>query len=132
MSSYNTNIYKTARQKAGMTQEKAAEALGISVESLKAYESYNRLLPANVVDCMCIIYDAIYLAYQHTRIASSEVQVVPEIQVLDLPRAAIRLINRVIASSERSTGTSWPSPRMGSYPQRSDRSMTRSSGSWTR
>lgn len=39
----DTNIYKTARQKAGITREKAAEAMGISVESLKAYETYGRL-----------------------------------------------------------------------------------------
>lgn len=46
MSCYDTNIYKVARLKAGKTQEGAAEALGISVESLKAYESYSRLPPA--------------------------------------------------------------------------------------
>ena len=45
MSMYDTNIYKTARIKAGKTQEGAAEAIGISVESIKAYESYSRLPP---------------------------------------------------------------------------------------
>lgn len=101
MSMYDTNIYKTARIKAGKTQEGAAEAIGISVESIKAYESYNRLPPAEVVDRMCIVYDALYLAYQHNRIASGEIKVVPEIQVLDLPRAAIQLINKVIAFADR-------------------------------
>lgn len=101
MSMYDTNIYKTARIKAGKTQEVAAEAIGISVESIKAYESYNRLPPAEIVDRMCIVYDALYLAYQHNRIASGEIKVVPEIQVLDLPRAAIQLINKVIAFADR-------------------------------
>ncbi len=101
MSMYDTNIYKTARIKAGKTQEGAAEAIGISVESIKAYESYNRLPPAEIVDQMCIVYDALYLAYQHNRIASGEIKVVPEIQVLDLPRAAIQLINKVIAFADR-------------------------------
>lgn len=101
MSLYNTNIYKTARVKAGKTQESAAEAIGVSVESIKAYESYSRLPPSSVVDRMCIVYDALYLAYQHNRIASGEVKVVPEVQVLDLPRASIRLINRVIAFAEK-------------------------------
>lgn len=101
MSMYDTNIYKTARIKAGKTQEGAAEAIGISVESIKAYESYNRLPPAEIVDRMCIVYDALYLAYQHNRIASGEIKVVPEIQVLDLPRAAIQLINKVIAFADR-------------------------------
>ena len=101
MSMYAQNIYKTARIKAGKTQEGAAEAIGISVESIKAYESYSRLPPAEVVDRMCIVYDALYLAYQHNRIASGEIKVVPEIQVLDLPRAAIQLINKVIAFADR-------------------------------
>ena len=101
MSMYDTNIYKTARIKAGKTQEGAAEAIGISVESIKAYESYNRLPPAEIVDRMCIVYDALYLAYQHNRIASGEIKVVPEIQVLDLPRAAIQLSNKVIAFADR-------------------------------
>ena len=101
MSMYHTNIYKTARIKAGKTQEGAAEAIGISVESIKAYESYNRLPPAEVVDRMCIVYDALYLAYQHNRIASGEIKVVPEIQVLELPRASIQLINKVIRFAEQ-------------------------------
>ena len=98
---YEKNIYKTARMKAGKTQEAAAEALGISVESIKAYESYSRIPPSHVVDGMCIIYDAIYLAYQHNRIASGEVKVVPEVEVLDLPRAALKLINRVLDFAEK-------------------------------
>ena len=101
MSMYDTNIYKTARIKAGKTQEGAAEAIGSSVVSIKAYESYSRLPPAESVDRMCIVYDALYLAYQHNRIASGEIKVVPEIQVLDLPRAAIQLINKVIAFADR-------------------------------
>ena len=98
---YEKNIYKTARMKAGKTQEAAAEALGISVESIKAYESYSRIPPSHVVDGMCIIYDAIYLAYQHNHIASGEVKVVPEVEVLDLPRAALKLINRVLEFAEK-------------------------------
>ena len=50
---------------------------------------------------MCVVYDALYLAYQHNRIASGDVKVIPEIEVLDLPRASIRLINRVIQFAEK-------------------------------
>lgn len=92
---YDKNIYKTARTSAGLTQERAAEKLGISVESIKAYETYSRLPPSQVVDGMCIIYDTLYLAYQHNRIASGEIKVVPEVEELDLARAALKLINRV-------------------------------------
>ena len=101
MSMYDTNIYKTARKKAGLTQEKAAAAIGVSVESLKAYEAYSRLPSFDVVGLMCIVYDAMYLAYQHDWIASGEIKVVPEIQVLDLPRASIQLINKVIRFAEQ-------------------------------
>lgn len=96
----DTNIYKTARQKAGITREKAAEAMGISVESLKAYETYGRLPFCDVVDRMCLVYDALYLAYQHNRLASGEIKVVPEVQIMELPLAAIRIINRVQAFAE--------------------------------
>ena len=89
----DTNIYKTARQKAGI-------AMGISVESLKAYETYGRLPSCDVVDRMCLVYDALYLAYQHNRLASGEIKVVPEVQIMELPLAAIRIINRVQAFAE--------------------------------
>ena len=36
------NIYKKARRSAGLTQEAAAERLGISVESVRAYETGQR------------------------------------------------------------------------------------------
>ena len=101
MANLDPNIYKTARIKAGITQEAAAEAIGVSVESLKAYENYSRLPPNRVVDLMCIVYDALYLAYQHNRVATGEIKVVPEIQVLDLPRASIQLINKVIRFAEQ-------------------------------
>lgn len=98
---YTENIYKAARVSAGLTQERAAEKLGISPESIKAYESYSRLPPSNIVDGMCIIYNSIYLAYQHNRIASGEIKVIPEVEQLDLPRAAIRLINRVLEFADK-------------------------------
>ena len=39
MPGYSTNIYQMARLAAGLTQEKAAELLDASVESVKAYET---------------------------------------------------------------------------------------------
>lgn len=49
---------------------------------------------------MCLVYDALYLAYQHNRLASGEIKVVPEVQIMELPLAAIRIINRVQAFAE--------------------------------
>ena len=52
MPKYSTNIYQSARIAAGLTQEKAAEAIGVSVTAIKDYESYNRLPPNDVVERM--------------------------------------------------------------------------------
>ena len=44
------NIYKTARESgSGYTQERAAEYLGISVESLRLYESDRRTPPGYII-----------------------------------------------------------------------------------
>ena len=42
------NIYKTARQTAGMTQERWAELIGVSADSVRLYES-GRGLPSDEV-----------------------------------------------------------------------------------
>ena len=43
MQNGSSNIYQTARKAAGLTQEAAAERLALSVESLRAYETGDRL-----------------------------------------------------------------------------------------
>lgn len=48
------NIYKIARRNAGITQEAAAEQLGISVEIVRAYETGQRILPNDVVEQIVI------------------------------------------------------------------------------
>ena len=59
------NIYKSARKAAGLTQEAAAERLSISVESIRAYETGQRIPPNDVVERMVICYNTQYLAYEH-------------------------------------------------------------------
>lgn len=100
-SMYDKNIYAAARNYAGITQERAAEALGISVESIKAYERYARIPPSHIVSGMCIIYRTDWLAWQHIRLSSGEVNVVPEVEPVDLAQAALRLINRVLAFADQ-------------------------------
>ena len=60
------NIYKVARRAAGYTQEAAAERLGISVESVRAYETGQRIPPNYIVELMVILYNAQHLAYGRT------------------------------------------------------------------
>ena len=61
------NIYKICRKSAGFTQEAAAERLGISVESLRAYETGQRVPPDEVVETMSDLYNALHLIVRHVR-----------------------------------------------------------------
>lgn len=67
MPAKDRNIYRIARRKAGFTQEKAAELLDLSVESIKAYENDLRIPGNEVVERMMDVYDAPQLGPQHLR-----------------------------------------------------------------
>lgn len=90
------NIYQISRESTGITQEKAAELLDISVESLRAYEQGRRCPPDKIVIRMIEIYDARYLAYQHLK-TSAEVgrAYMPEVEFRDLPGAILKLQKEV-------------------------------------
>ena len=92
----NRNCYKTARRAAGLTQEAAAERLGLSVESLRAYETGGRVPPSQVVELMVILYNAQHLAYQHLH-ETNELynRIVPALEDRDLIRTAVVLRNRL-------------------------------------
>ena len=66
-----TNIYQSARKIAGLTQERAAELLGLSVRSLADYESGLRLPPNDIADRMVTVYNSQLLAVQHLRKGTS-------------------------------------------------------------
>ena len=95
------NIYKTSRKAAGLTQESEAERLGISVESLRAYESGQRIPPNEVVELMVILYNAQHLAYQHLRETNAMYgRVVPEVPLCSVLEASARLTNRIYAFAD--------------------------------
>ena len=95
------NIYKTCRKAAGFTQEAAAERLGISVESLRAYETGQRVPPNEVVELMVILYNAQHLAFQHLRETNGLYSsVVPEIQPRTVLEASAKLTNRIFAFAD--------------------------------
>ena len=95
------NIYKTCRKAAGFTQEAAAERLGISVESLRAYETSQRVPPNEVVELMVILYNAQHLAFQHLRETNGLYNsVVPEVQPRSILEASAKLTNRIFAFAE--------------------------------
>ena len=88
------NIYKVAREARGLTQEAAAEKLGISDSSIRAYECGQRIPPPDVVDLMVIAYDSQLLGIQHIR-ASAEMAraIVPDVRKLRLPEAIMELLD---------------------------------------
>ena len=95
------NIYKTCRKAAGLTQEAAAERLGISVESLRAYETGQRVPPNEVVELMVILYNAQHLAFQHLRETNALYSsVVPEVRPRSVLEASAKLTNRIFLFAE--------------------------------
>ena len=78
------NIYKIAREAKGLTQEAAAEKLGISDSSIRAYETGQRIPPPEVVDLMVIAYDSQLLGIQHLRASADMARsIVPERPIFD-------------------------------------------------
>lgn len=96
------NIYKTARAAAGFTQEAAAERLDISVESIRAYETGQRIPPNEVVELMVILYNAQHLAFQHLRETNALYgRIVPQVDERSLMEAALRIRNRLSRIEKR-------------------------------
>ena len=95
------NPYQKARKTTCLTQEQAAERLGLSTESLKQYELGKRVPSNAVVWQMVQIFDTSWLALEHLRDTSEALGVLPEVTVQSLPTAAIQLINRVLDFADR-------------------------------
>ena len=95
------NIYKTVFLAGGFCLVAAADRLGFSVESLRAYESGQRIPPNEVVELMVILYNAQHLAYQHLRETNAMYgRVVPEVPQCSVLEASARLTNRIYAFAD--------------------------------
>ena len=95
-------IYRTCREQAGLTQEQAAEGLNCSVRQMARYEAGEVPVPDDIACQMVVLYDSQLLAVQHLRLVSHvAAEILPPVTVLDLPRAAIRIINLVRKFAER-------------------------------
>lgn len=94
-------IYKTCREAAGYTQERAAELLNVGVRSLARWETGETLPPDDIVYAMVMLYNSQYLAVEHLRKASQlGAYVLPPVEHCNLQTATIRLINRVMRFAE--------------------------------
>lgn len=95
------NIYKTARKAAGLTQERAAELLGICVESVRAYETGRTIPSSHVVERMVDRYNAQHLAYEFLKETNALVgRIVPALEARSVLEVAVRIHNRIRAFSE--------------------------------
>lgn len=89
------NIYSKYRRMAGITQERAAEHLGISVDSLKGYE-YDKRIPNNdIAKQMCLLYGDMRLAYDHLVHSSTGEMILEKLDEKDLCCSVLSLINKL-------------------------------------
>lgn len=90
------NISQTGRRIAGMTQERWAEALDISVESVRLYESGRGMPSDDVATRMVEVPGAPVLGYWHllnkSRVAAD---LLPQVDTIALPQAVIQLLRRI-------------------------------------
>lgn len=91
------NIYKNARQTAGLTQERWAELLGISPDSVRRYEAGAMLPSDETVLMMAETTGILVLPLWHLRAKSAIAEdILPDVP---LPQAVLKLLTSVKAVS---------------------------------
>nr|DAD95438.1 MAG TPA: helix-turn-helix domain protein [Siphoviridae sp. ctY1p61] len=95
MASMGANLYASCRRRTGMTQEAWAEKLDVSVESVKRYETDVRIPPLHIVKAMADLSGDESLAYRFLAKTTQELDVLPDIEMLNLQAATIRMMNRM-------------------------------------
>lgn len=88
------NLYQRARKEAGMTQEQAAEALSVSVETVKAWEQGQRVPRPEDAEHMMAAYGTEWLGLAYTSATCGRLGAVPAVDPRQLPEAVLALINR--------------------------------------
>ena len=101
MPKLSTSIYAKCRRDAGYTQEEWAEALHLSVETVKAYELRMRVPSNYTVLQMIGLAGQEGLALRHLQETAECLDVVPQVEIKPLPMAAISLCNKVLDFAER-------------------------------
>ena len=88
------SIYARYRKAAGMTQEKAAELLGVAVRSLAAWER-DECKPSDArVLSMVDVYCAPTLAIEHLRATTAIARnILPPVDAVPLPQAVCHLVS---------------------------------------
>lgn len=96
------NIYTNARRTAGLTQERWAEALGLSVEAVRQYETGGCIPSDGVVARMAELSMLPPLGYWHLR-HKSEIarEKLPPVARLPLAQAVVQLLDAIRAFNLR-------------------------------
>ena len=96
MEQESPNIYKNARKASGLTQERWAELLGVSVEAVRQYET-DKILPSDTIALrMAEVAGQTIVCYWHllnkSRVA---VELLPDVEDVPLPQAVLQLLRRM-------------------------------------
>jgi len=96
MESKYRNIYENARRAAGMTQERWAEAIGCSVDSVRLYESGRGLPSDDIVIHMADISGMQSLCVTYMRAKSSlAATLLPQVSERTFTQAVCTLVHRI-------------------------------------
>lgn len=89
-------LYARYRKAAGMTQEYAAELLGVATRTLQAWERGESTPPNARVLAMCDIYTAPTLAIEHLRMCDIiAYDVLPAVKAVPVAQAVCALISQI-------------------------------------
>lgn len=95
------NIYRKYRKLAGLTQEKAAEHLGISVDTIKRYENGTYAPSNDIARKMCLLYGDMKLAYEHLENSQVGEMVLQSLKDKDLCCSTLGFLKHVIRINKR-------------------------------
>lgn len=87
------NLYFNARRTAGLTQERWAEALGISVESVRLYESGANMPSDEIALRMAEVAGQQIICYWHLlQKSKAAAQLLPQLEKKPLPESVLNLL----------------------------------------
>ena len=93
MEQRTTNIYKNARQTAGLTQERWAEQLGVTADTVRLYESGRNYPSDEVAARMAEVAGMPVLGYWHLKLKSALANdALPDVARVPLPQAVVGLL----------------------------------------
>lgn len=100
------NIYRAARQAAGLTQERWAEMLGVSPEAVRQYEAGQYIPADEIARRMAEIAGMPVLAYWHLgRKSRLAAELLPELETVPLPQAVCALLAALEAFTHSGRGS---------------------------